>query len=147
MRTNMMERMMGDAPISVMRMMGMDGMAGMATIDHVEGRIAFLRTELQISDAQVTVWADFADALRANAKRLGEVRASMNAPSVLQARALAVADRLEFQEQWLAARLEGTRAIKIAVVNLFDALADDQKIAANQLLAPHMGLGMMPMLP
>jgi hypothetical protein len=49
----------------------------MSTIDDIEGRIAFLRAELKITDAQMSAWNTFADALRANAKKLGEVRAAM----------------------------------------------------------------------
>jgi len=93
--------MMGGAPM-MMNMMGMmrmmaltgPGMGGMATIDRIEGRIAFLRTELKITDAQATAWNGFAEALRANAKKLGEVRASMMAqPSAGQQQAPTMADR------------------------------------------------------
>jgi len=112
----------------------------MATIDHVEGRIAFLRTELKITDGQTNVWNAFADALRANAKSLGEVRASMMQE---MGAAQSLADRLAWQEKWLTARLEGTRAIKAALTNLVGSLSDDQKKTADQLLAPHMGMGAM----
>ena len=37
---------------------GYDGMMGMA--DHVEGRIAFLKVELKITDAQMPQWNAFA---------------------------------------------------------------------------------------
>ena len=64
--------------MGMMRMMGMMGSgSGMSTIDHIEGRIAFLRAEIKITDAQMSAWNAFADALRANAKKLGEVRAAM----------------------------------------------------------------------
>ena len=36
--------------------------------DHVEGRIAFLKTELKITDAQQPLWNAVADAMRASAK-------------------------------------------------------------------------------
>lgn len=137
-----MMNMMGDKMpmMNMMQMMGMmrqsDG--GMATVDHVEGRIAFLRTELKITDAQTTAWNAFADALRANAKSLGEVRASM----IPQAGAAphTLVDRLTLQEKWLAARLEGTRAIKSALTNLVGTFSDEQKKSADELLAPHMGM-------
>lgn len=138
----MMSMMGGRMPMmDMMRMMGTmrqpdDGTGGMATIDHVEGRIAFLRTELKISDAQDSAWNAFADALRANAKSLGEVRSSMMAGPGQQG----VVDRLALQEKWLAARLEGTRAIKSALTNLVSTLSDDQKKTADELLAPHMGV-------
>jgi hypothetical protein len=53
-----------------------------------------------------------------------------------------LADRLELQERWLLARLEGTRTIKVAFTNLYGALSDDQKKTADELVAPHMGMGM-----
>ena len=130
----------------MMRLTG-SRMGGMATIDRVEGRIAFLRTELKITDAQAPAWNAFADALRTNAKKLGEVRTSMMAqPSAGQRQAPTMVDRLELQERWLVARLDGTRTIKVAFTNLSAALSDDQKKTANELLAPHMGMGMMTMM-
>jgi hypothetical protein len=128
---------------NMMQMMGMmrqsgAGMGGMATIDHVEGRIAFLRTELKITDAQTGAWNAFADALRTNAKNLGEVRASMMPQEGATSQGLV--DRLTLQEKWLAARLEGIRAMKSALTNLVAAFSDDQKKAADEILAPHMGM-------
>lgn len=141
-----MMNMMSNVPMAnMMQMMGsqqpgcgMGGIGGMATIDHVEGRIAFLRTELKITDAQSSAWNAFADALRANAKSLGEVRASMMGQA--GAAPLSLTDRLELQEKWLAARLEGIRAIRSAATNLLASFSEDQKKAADELLAPHMGM-------
>jgi hypothetical protein len=45
--------------------MGM-GMGGMP-FEHVEGRIAFLKAELKITDAQAPQWNAFAETLRSNA--------------------------------------------------------------------------------
>jgi len=118
---------------------GSDDGRGLATIDRVEGRIAFLRTELKITDAQNTVWIAFADALRANAKGLGEVRSFMMTAMAGPAQQSLV-ERFDLQEKWLAARLDGARAIKVALANLVGALSDDQRKAADELLAPHMGM-------
>ncbi|MGY3616383.1 Spy/CpxP family protein refolding chaperone [Bradyrhizobium sp. USDA 10063] len=142
----MMNMMGGRMPMmDMMQSMGMmrqggDGMGGMETVDRVEGRIAFLRTELKITDAQASVWNGFAEALQTNAKTLGEVRKSM----MSQAGAPSLVDRLTQQEKWLAARLDGTRAIKAALAALVGVLSDEQKKSADELLAPH--LGMMPMM-
>lgn len=146
----MMNMMGGQRPMmDMMQMMGMmrqsdAGMSGMATIDRVEGRIAFLRTELKITDAQASAWNAFADALRTNARNLGEVRASMAPRAGAASRTLV--DRLALQEKWLAARLEGTKAIKSALANLSGTFSDEQKKTADEILAPHMGLGMMAMM-
>ncbi|MGX1167012.1 hypothetical protein AB7M16_003278 [Bradyrhizobium sp. USDA 372] len=130
-----MMRMMG-----VMRQSGADGMGGMETIDRVEGRIAFLRTELKITDAQQSAWNAFADALRTNAKTLGGMRGSMMMPQ----QGTDLVEKLALQEKWLAARLEGTRAMKLALTNLAGTFSEEQKKTADELLAPHMG--MMPMM-
>jgi hypothetical protein len=125
-----------------MEMMG----PGMATIDHIEGRIAFLRTEIKITDAQAGAWNGFADALRANANRLADVRAlMMSGMNGAQAPAATLADRLDLQEKWLLARLDGTRTMKSAFVKLNETLSDDQRKAADELIAPHMGMGAMAM--
>jgi len=152
---NMMGRMRdmmgGDMPMmnmmATMRMMEMMG-PGMVAMDRIEGRIAFLRAELNITEAQASAWSAFADAMRANAKKLAEARASMMPqPSAGQQQAPTIAERLDQQEQWLLARLEGTRALKSAVTNLYGTLSEDQKKTANELLAPQMGMGMMAMMP
>ena len=136
--TNMMQMMAQSGAEA-----GCAGMGGMATIDRVEGRIAFLRTELKISDAQTPAWNAFADALRANAKSLGEVRSSMMGQGGATP---TLVDRLTLQEKWLASRLEGTRAIKSALTSLVGTLSDDQKKTADELLAPHVGMDMMAMM-
>ena len=137
---NMMETMRS------MRMMG-SGSAGMGTIDHVEGRIAFLRAELKITDAQAGVWNAFAETLRANAKKLGEMRSSMMPQAGAgQQKAPTIIERVESQERWMQARLDGTRTMKTALSKLYETLSDDQKKSANELLAPHMGMGMMTMM-
>ena len=143
---NMMSSMSAMHSMGMMHMMGMMGRGtdGMATIDRIEGRIAFLRAELKITDAQADAWNGFADALRTNARKLAEVRAAK--PGDGQSASTLTA-RLDQQEQWLGARLDGTRAMKSAFARLNEALSDDQKKTANDLLAPHMGMGAMAMMP
>ncbi len=144
---NMMSSMSAMHNMDMMQRMGMmgAGIGGMATVDRVEGRIAFLRAELKITDVQAEAWNGFADALRTNAKKLAEIRSPiMPKPGDAQPPTNLTA-RLEQQEQWLAARLDGVRTIKSAFVKLNDVLSDDQKKTAGELLAPHMGMGMIAM--
>ena len=117
-------------------MMG-GGMAGPdAMIDRVEGRIAFLRTELKVTDAQSAAWAAFADALRANARKLNEARAAMQrdpaVPMLMQ--------RLDQHERWYTARLEGAKAARGAFAQLYTVLSDEQKKTADELVWRHFGL-------
>ena len=136
--------MMGGMPMmNMMQMMGGGDAPGMGMIDHVEGRIAFLRTELKITDAQAGVWNAFAATLRANAQNLDTARgAMMGRMGAGQSQVQTLAQRLDAQERWLTARLDGTRAIKAAFIKLSDALSQDQKRTADELLAPHMGMAM-----
>jgi hypothetical protein len=134
--------------MNMMQMMGGGAARAMGMIDRVEGRIAFLRTELKITDAQAGTWNAFADALRANARALGAARPSMMGPmGCCQPQGQTLVERLNSQERWLTARLEGMRAIRTAFTRLYDAFSDEQKKAAGELLAPNMGMGMMGMMP
>lgn len=139
---NTMGRMSMMQSMDMMRRMGMmgSGMGGMATIDRIEGRIAFLRAELKVTDAQADAWNGFADALRANAKKLAEVRGSMASSGDGSNSSLTA--RLDLQEQWLTARLDGLRAMKSAFARLNETLSDDQRKTAGELLAPHLGMSM-----
>ena len=142
-----MMKMMGGGGAQ-MGMGGMD-MSGMGMTERIEGRIAFLRAELQISDGQSKVWNAFAGALRNNAKLLKEA----NMPMMTDASAPQLLAQLDSQERILGARLEGIRAMKAALAALYEALTPDQRKTADELLAAHMGLmpsgmmrtGMMPM--
>jgi len=153
---------MSDSPMmkmmSMMKTMHGADAPGMAMIDHVEGRIAYLRAELKITDAQAGAWDAFAAALRVNAKtlaaarepmmgqmKMGQVGMSAGQPQAPMMPAQTLAQRLDAQERWQTARLEGTRAIKTTFTKLDDVLSPDQKKAADELLPPNLGMA-MPMM-
>lgn len=102
--------------------------------DYVEGRIAFIHAELRITDSQTAAWTEFANVLRANAKRSAEARDAHR-----QQTAPTSAARLDEQERWLTARLEGVRALKAAYGKLYAVLDDRQKKTADELMAMPMG--------
>lgn len=117
-------------------MMGQGGaMAGMT--DHVEGRIAFLRTELKIAANQSEAWNQFAGALRSNAKKLREARGAGTISG-----ATSLEQRFDQQEKLLAVQLEGLRGMKAAYDRLAGVLSDEQKQIAEELIPPQ--IGMMP---
>jgi hypothetical protein len=117
---------------------GMAGMHARMMTEHVEGRIAFLRAELKITPAQAPAWDRFAEALRANAKKLAEHGSAR--PGAAQP---TLPDRVEHEEHRIAARLDGIRAIKAALSPLYAALSEEQKKLAERLVPHHVGL--MPM--
>ena len=150
----MMEMMGPEGMAGMMRMMQMMGMMGergpgamsadremtgmrmRAMTEHVEGRIAFLRAELKIKDAQAAAWNRFADALRANAKSLREAQPPMARHGGQDA---TLAQSLDQEERFLGARLEGLRGVKGALAPLYAGLDEEQKKLAERLVPPHLG--------
>jgi hypothetical protein len=112
-------------------MMPMMGMADMA--DHVEGRIAFLKTELKITDAQTTQWNAFADALRANARTMMRMHSEIKGSSGMSVSAL---DRLDRMQKHMSASLDALKTMDAALRPLYGVLSDEQKKAADALIAP-----------
>ncbi|HEX2216210.1 MAG TPA: Spy/CpxP family protein refolding chaperone [Xanthobacteraceae bacterium] len=125
--TGMMCGMMRQGGMGSMPMGGMPMMA-----DRTEGRIAFLKTELKITDAQLPLWNAVADAVRANAKSGMGMTDNMGQGSLTE--------RLAAREKHLAAQAEALRKFKSAVDPLYAALTDEQKKTADQLLMSPMGM-------
>jgi hypothetical protein len=135
--------MAGGMPMmGMMRMMmGQDGMGGMAMMaGHVEGRLAFLKTELKITDAQLPLWNTVAEAIRANAKSMSEMSGAMMGSSQTTA---TLPEKLALREKMMTAHLEALRRLKAAVDPLYAALSPEQKKSADELLMGPMGMGMM----
>ena len=133
--------MAGDGDMPMMRMMrmmmGRDGMSMMgAMARHVEGRLAFLKTELKITDAQLPLWNAVADAIRANAKSMGDMAGGMMGGS----QTATLPDKLAMREKMMTAHLEALRKFKVAVDPLYAALSDEQKKTADELLIGPMGM-------
>ena len=129
---------MGGMPVMGMMQM-MNSMAG-----HVEGRIAFLKTELKITDAQMPLWNAVADAIRAAPKDMsGMPCMSM---IMMQQQSSSLPEKLTARDKTMAAHLEAFRKFNAAVEPLYAALSDEQKKTADQLLVGPMGvmgMGMM----
>ena len=139
---------------------------------HIEGRLAFLKTELKITEAQTPQWTAYADALRANAKRMGQLMTEMmssgmmsqgmmnygmmmgNQGMMMQGQPgtmmqgqsgtmMSLPDRLKWAEQHMAAHMEMLQAIKAPTDQLYAVLSADQRRIADQLMGPMGMMGMM----
>ena len=138
MQGDTMPMMRGMQHGGMMPMMGM-GMMGMA--DHVEGRIAFLKAELKITDAQLSQWNTFADTIRSNAQRIGEMRGTMMQGGMMgQTATLTAPDHLDRMEKTMTAMVEAVRSTKAALGPLYAMLSDEQKKMADALLHGPMGM-------
>ena len=119
---NMDHGMMGrDCPMMGMMMGG----AGMPTF--AEGRIAFLKAELAITPAQQIVWDGYAAALK---KNLTGMRHDMTTAASGKGPVARVDAQLAAMEGHVAALKE----MKPALAKLYDALSDEQKKKADQIL-------------
>lgn len=119
-----MMRMMGDCP-----MMGM--MMGADTSSFADGRIAFIKAELAITDAQKGAWETYAAALKKNLQGMQAMRRTM--VSVMDAKT--PVERLEAHIKVMDGRLASLKEVKPALAALYGALSDDQKKKGDQILS------------
>lgn len=131
---------MGGGMGQMMQMMG--GGTAMAPFSHIEGRIAFLKAELVITDAQSPQWSAFADALRERAKTMRDLMASM-----MQAgQPSNSADRLDSMVKMMSVHLDSIKTVAAAEKGLYAVLTDTQKATADELLSGSMMSGGGPMM-
>lgn len=131
--------MMGQGP---MWGFSQDGM-----LDRIDGRLAFIRTELALRDDQTDEWEKFAVVVRSNAENHnGLMRSMMEEMADGDYFAKPLPDRLAEQESHMAARLEQIREMRMAVEELYGVLDDKQKKTADEIMMPAMGMGGMGMM-
>ena len=126
--------MMDDNMRRMQQNQAMPGMSanGVDMTDRIDGRIAFLRAELKISDAQTGAWNRFADALRSSRQHLLEARQQLASPGSSGAPAA----RLDQYERHLTERLEAIRTARTAFTQLYGNLDEHQKHVADELVVP-----------
>jgi LTXXQ motif family protein len=126
MNPTMMGMMMGGGP-----MMGMMGAGPM-----MEGRLAYQKAELGISDAQAAAWDNYVAAFRTRGAAMQSMHADMM--QIMQSgNAMA---RLDAHIKAMETMVDSLKALKPATGALYAVLTDDQKAKADQLLG---GCGMM----
>ncbi len=114
-----------------------------AMLDRIDGRLAFLKAELKITDAQKAAWDDMALAIRAMAESHNDqMRAMMEQMHNEDFYKMPLPDRLQFQETHMESMLEQLKGVKESVDKLYAALDDSQKKQADEIMLPMMGMGM-----
>src|SRR6516162_8609249 len=103
--------------------------------NHIEGRLAYIKAELKITEAQEPLWNTYAAAARDNANAMRAHCATM-----MSKRSANLLDRLDQHEQLMAAQLDAVRAMNKSLKPLYAALSDDQKKTADQLFWGPMGM-------
>ena len=106
--------------------------------NHIEGRLAYIKAELKITEAQGSLWNAYATAARDNANRMATHCTTMM--SERGASTVSLPDRLDQHEQFMAAQLDVVRVMNKTLKPLYESLNDGQKKAADQLFWGPMGM-------
>ncbi len=101
----------------------------------VDGRIAFLRTELKITPAQEADWRQVAAAMRQNANALDQQITAMRQ----QHRNMDAVQRLTVRSQFAKLRADNDARLLTALKPLYASLSPQQQQMANTLLMPQHG--------
>ena len=110
---------------------GVSASGPMDVTERLEGRISFLKTELQINDKQLADWNLLADALRSSRQHLLEARKQLVMDDNMTG-----PNRIVRYEQHLNERLEAIKSARTAFSRLYGSLSDGQKQTADSILLP-----------
>jgi Spy/CpxP family protein refolding chaperone len=102
----------------------------------VEGRLAYLKTELKITKAQEGAWKKYSDEARKQAESMQATRTAMQGAASANA-----ADRMELHNKLMKNRLEQSEKMTAAFKELYAALTPEQKALADQHPGGGMGFG------
>ena len=100
------------------------------------GRIAFLKAELDITDAQKDAFDKYAQALADNLDKMHTMRQGMMGKKAIKS----PVERLEAHLSMMEKRIASLKALKPALGNFYATLSDAQKEKADAILT---GMGCM----
>jgi hypothetical protein len=112
----------------------MEKMSGMA--DHMDSRLASMRTKFKITDEQMPQWNAFADAMRDNARRMTEMHEKM-APAA----SMSAPEHLDRMEKMTAGMMGMAQSTKAAFMPLYSVMSPEQKKEADNLAPAGFGWG------
>lgn len=114
-----------------------EGRGGMGMgFDHVEGRIAYLRAELKITDAQSAPWTAYADNMRAEAGAMKSMHDGMMKGTM----PVSTPDRMARMHEMMTARLAMMDKSEGVTKTLYAALSSEQKKSFDQMMMGPMGM-------
>ncbi len=128
--------MMGGNPEHMSHMMSMMH----ERLSHAGDRVAAVKTELKITEAQMPAWNKFADALLASAKSMDESMQAMHSKMMQSGTTVSLPEKLDHHAKMAAAHVENLQAIKSALDPLYASFTDEQKKIADGLKIGPMGV-------
>ncbi len=129
---------MMDCPMMGKGMMGGGmGKGMMHSRPMMEARLAYIKADLEITDAQMAAWETYVGAVRARHTAMESAREAMM-KSMKSGNAM---ERMDARIQATEVKLESLKALQPATEALYGVMTDDQKMKADKLLGG--GCGMM----
>lgn len=132
--------MMGGGMMGWGRMRGPDGMRGPRMMEDgarrpmmgavVEGRLAYLKAELGITEGQADAWDAYAEALRAHAESMPAMHDAM-VETLQEGTAV---ERLQARIATMEAMVEVMKGLQQPTEALYETLTDEQQALADQLI-------------
>ena len=110
------------------------GNARMTSAQLVDGRIAFLKTELKITPAQEAQWEQVAAAMRQNATAFDQAVATAKQHRGNPMNAI---ERMEARGQFAKLRADNNARLLAAFKPLYAGLSPEQQQVANALMTSH----------
>ena len=101
--------------------------------EHVEARIAYLHTKLNITPAQEELWKNVAEVMLDNAKKMDELIKARSA----NAATMTPIDDLKSYSEIADAHADGLRQFIPVFEPLYASMSDAQKINADKLFRHH----------
>ena len=101
-----------------------------------EERLAALKSELGITEAQSKAWDDYAVAIKASAQSMRDAHIKLFGAADLAS----LPERLKLSQELMTARIDSLKSTNAATLSLYEALDDAQKKKADDLI---LGMGMM----
>jgi formylmethanofuran:tetrahydromethanopterin formyltransferase len=128
--------MMSGCPMMGMMHHGMMDHAMMHSVPMMEGRLAYIKADLGITEAQASAWNAYADAVRAHHAAMENAFADL----MKTKQSGGAVERLDARIKAAEAKLDSLKALKAPTEALYAALTDEQKAKADQLLGAACGM-------
>lgn len=105
------------------------------TDEHIDGQLAYLKTELKITPEQTVQWNVFADVFRTDKEKNARLcKSTENDQTRSKMRSASLPDAIEMMAVRLTARLKSSRAMEAAIRPLYEVLSPEQKKTADEIM-------------
>ena len=103
-------------------------------------RLEAAKRDLGVTAAQTPRWNAFAEAVRENARGMGQMMGHMGPSGAAGQPDMTLPQRLDLHERMMTQRLDGLRRVKAALLPLYESFTPAQKAKADAMCGHH-GMG------